>query len=216
MGLCSLLACIGQMEVGCLGSNRVVFTRKGQAMLTSRVFNRTVLFCATAWLLVGMLQAAEAEKSITVEKAKVPPPPAAAPAAPVPAPAAPAPAAPAPAAAPAPTVEATCCAPAPKCCCPKDRCIRYWDHKLSHKCHRDCCKCEPPTKLILQVKDPCCCECVVEVPVCAPACLEGEPKVESCCGPLGRGVVTYAWCSGFKVKVVFHLDADLTVHTFGM
>ena len=68
--------------------------------------------------------------------------------------------------------------------------------------------------MVLQVKAPCCCECVVEVPVCVPACLQGEPKVDSCCGLLGRGVVTYTWCN-FKVKLIFQHDGDIVVHTFG-
>ena len=182
-------------------------------MLTSRVFSLSVL--TVAFLLIGLARAAE-EKSVKVEPAEAP---AAVPAAPV-AEAAPAPAA---EAAPAPAVvEVACCEPAPKCCrvpkccCPKDPCIKYWNHRLPLKCHKRCCECQPPTEMILQVKHPCCCECTVDVPVCAPACLKGEPQVTSCCGLLGRGVVTYTWCDGFKVRVVFQHDGDLLVHTYGL
>ncbi|MCY2996421.1 MAG: hypothetical protein NTY19_52520 [Planctomycetota bacterium] len=70
--------------------------------------------------------------------------------------------------------------------------------------------------MILQVKQPCCCGCTVDVPVCVPACLKGEPQVTSCCGPLGRGVVTYTWCDDFKIRVVFQHHGDLLVHTYGL
>ena len=54
------------------------------------------------------------------------------------------------------------------------------------------------------------CKCMVEVPVCLPDCLPGEPVVKSRC-KLGRGVVTYKWCNGFTVKVVFRKKCDIVV-----
>ncbi len=197
-------------------------------MLTSRVFSLSVL--VVAFLLIGSARAAE-KKSVKVAPADAPaavpvapaaeaaPAPAAVPAPPA-AEAAPAPAAvptpPAAEDAPAPAVVDTACCPAPNCCCPKDPCIKYWNHRLLLKGHKRCCECQPPTQMILKVKHPCCCGCTVEVPVCVPACLKGEPQVTSCCGPLGRGVVTYTWCDGFKVRVVFQLHGDLLVHTYGL
>ena len=167
-------------------------------MLASRVFSLSVL--VVAFLLIGSARAAE-KKSVKVAPADAP---------------AAVPAAPTAEDAPAPAVVDTACCPAPNCCCPKDPCIKYWNHHLLLKCHHRCCECQPPTQMILQVKHPCCCGCTVEVPVCVPACLKGEPQVSSCCGPLGRGVVTYTWCGGFKVRVVFQLHGDLLVHTYGL
>lgn len=112
------------------------------------------------------------------------------------------PAAPA-AAAPAPKV-ATC---EPVKCCPRNICYR----------HHPGCGCYDPCKkmdLILQVKDPCAC-CVVEVPVCIPACCTTAPTV--CCykGFLRRQVVEYSWACGFKLKVVFDRCGDIVVHYYG-
>jgi hypothetical protein len=69
-------------------------------------------------------------------------------------------------------------------------------------------------ELILQVKDPCSC-CLVEVPVCIPACCLSNPKV--CCskGFLRRDVVEYSWDCGFCLKVVFDRQGDVTVHYYG-
>jgi hypothetical protein len=70
-------------------------------------------------------------------------------------------------------------------------------------------------ELILQVKDPCAC-CLVEVPVCIPACCTTAPKV--CCykGFLHRQVVEYSWDCGFCLKVVFDRCGDVTVHYYGV
>jgi len=96
-----------------------------------------------------------------------------------------------------------------KRCC--DRCIKYRHHPTLRKI---CCGCEESTRTVLQVTDPCCC-CVVEVEVCLPACCDDCPKV--CCSPgiLGRDVVTYEWCCGYKVRVVFDRCGDITVHSYG-
>lgn len=107
---------------------------------------------------------------------------------------------------PAPAVAvAASCAPA-KCCPPS---ICYRNHKG--------CGCFDPCKrmdMVLQVKDPCTC-CLVNVPVCIPACCTGAPSV--CChkGFLHRNVVEYSWPCGFCLKVVFDRCGDVTVHYYG-
>lgn len=110
---------------------------------------------------------------------------------------------PAPAAAPGGKV-ATC---EPVKCCPRNVCYR---HHPGCGCYDPCKKME----LILQVKDPCTC-CLVEVPVCIPACCTAAPSV--CCyqGFLRRQVVEYSWSCGFYLKVVFDRCGDVTVHYYG-
>ena len=107
--------------------------------------------------------------------------------------------------------EPTCALPAPACyapapvCCPEP-CIKY----NSRGRHRSCYGCET-VNLVVPVKNPSDCGCVVAVPMCIPACCTGEPCVKSHCGPLGRGVVVYEWCCGFKARVVFDRCGDVTV-----
>ncbi len=105
-------------------------------------------------------------------------------------------------------------APAPKVatceavkCCPRNICYK---HHPGCGCYDSCKRME----LILQVKDPCAC-CVVEVPVCIPACCTAAPTV--CCykGFLRRQVVEYSWACGFKLKVVFDKHGDIVVHYYG-
>jgi hypothetical protein len=106
----------------------------------------------------------------------------------------------------------TGCASLPPCCAKP--CIRYRHHRLRRS---GCCyDCRPPVNVILELTDPCCC-CAepVAVPVCLPACCEGVPTVCERCGLLGRGVVNYRWCCGYRVKIVFHRDGDITVHCYG-
>ncbi len=69
----------------------------------------------------------------------------------------------------------------------------------------DCCPAPcPPTKtLVLNVTNPACCHDHACVKVCVPACCDGPPKVCARCGILGRGIVTYEWCCGHRVTVVF-------------
>jgi len=73
----------------------------------------------------------------------------------------------------------------------------------------------PPKKIVLVVKDPCYCDCSLEVPICLPSCCKGEPCVTSRCGVLCRGVVTYKWCCGFRVKVIFRNCGDVLVVSYG-
>ena len=101
-------------------------------------------------------------------------------------------------------------APAPKCC--DTPCI---DYRHRRPCRKVCCECAPPQKMTLCVKDPCCCDSSVKVPVCIPSCCKGEPCVSGRCGVLGRGVVTYEWCCGYKLTVTFKKCGDLTVTYFG-
>ncbi|MBM4004694.1 MAG: hypothetical protein FJ295_15655 [Planctomycetes bacterium] len=107
-----------------------------------------------------------------------------------------------------PSDQSTASGDCKRCC---DRCIKYRHHPTLHKI---CCGCEESTRTVLQVTDPCC-RCVVEVEVCLPACCDDCPKV--CCSPglLGRDVVTYEWCCGYKVRVVFDRCGDITVHSYG-
>jgi hypothetical protein len=68
--------------------------------------------------------------------------------------------------------------------------------------------------VILQVKDPCSC-CLVEVPVCIPACCTTNPRVCNYKGFLRRQVVEYSWDCGFRLTVVFDRGGDITVHYYG-
>ena len=103
------------------------------------------------------------------------------------------------------------CAPAVDCC-PQPS-IRYVAHR---RCRRTCCcRGRPPVETVLRVQDPRCCSRVVEVPLCLPGCCEGAPCVTSRRGLLCRGVSTYTWCRGFKVRVVFRHGGEIVVHTYG-
>ncbi|HEY4309232.1 MAG TPA: hypothetical protein VGN12_07250 [Pirellulales bacterium] len=106
----------------------------------------------------------------------------------------------------APACAAQTCATPVKPCCPEP-CIRYIDRT----CGKTCCdSCKPAVKTVLKVVNPVTC-CPVDVPVCLPACCEGCPAVDSKCGLLSRGVVTYDWCCGYRVVVRFDRCGDVTV-----
>lgn len=100
-----------------------------------------------------------------------------------------------------------CCAPAEPVCCPPKIHYRHRGPKL-------CCGCEPGVETILKVKNPCT-GCEVDVPVCVPACCQGEPTVCAGRGFLGRDVVEYEWCCGYSVRVAFKHCGDLLVTTWG-
>jgi hypothetical protein len=70
-------------------------------------------------------------------------------------------------------------------------------------------------EVVLVVADPATCDCAVEVPLCIPACCEGEPCVTSRCGVLGRRIVWYEWKCGFKARVVFTKHNEINVTSFG-
>lgn len=94
-------------------------------------------------------------------------------------------------------------------CCPEP-CIHY-----RHCGPKLCCgPCKPPKPIVLKVKHPCTC-CEIEVPVCLPACCEGEPTVCTGKGFLCRDIVEYEWCCGYSVRVAFKKCGDLVVTTWG-
>ena len=103
-------------------------------------------------------------------------------------------------------VETDCCAPKEPCCSEPCLVYRHCGPKL-------CCGCEEPKEIVLKVKDPCT-GCEIDVPVCAPACCEGEPEVCAGKGLLCRDKVEYEWCCGFRVTVVFR-KCDVLVRTWG-
>ena len=106
------------------------------------------------------------------------------------------------------TPEPVCGAPEPYCC--PLPCIRY-----RHRGPKLCCgPCKPGKTIVLTVINPCTC-CEVEVPVCLPACCEGEPTVCTGKGFLCRDIVEYQWCCGFYVRVAFRHCGDLVVTTWG-
>lgn len=102
-----------------------------------------------------------------------------------------------------------CATPKPECCLKPCITYRHCGPKL-------CCDCEckPGVPTVLKVKDPCTC-CEAEVQVCIPACCTGEPTVCAGTGVFCRDVVTYEWCCGYRVKVVFKRTGDLLVTTWG-
>ena len=89
--------------------------------------------------------------------------------------------------------------------------IAYKHHHLRGP---KCKSCLPPIQMVLQVKDPCTC-CLVDVPVCVPACCSDVPDVSCRRGLLGRTIVSYQWCCGFHLNVVFDRFGCVTVHYFG-
>ena len=58
--------------------------------------------------------------------------------------------------------------------------------------------------------------CTYEIPMCIPACCEGDPSVSGGRGILGRGVVEYCWPCGFRAIVKFrHILGDVKVEYEG-
>ena len=101
------------------------------------------------------------------------------------------------------------------CCNPKAVKIIYRNHAL---CRKRCCKGHhPAVPTCLMVNDPCTpCSCPIEVPVCIPVCATGLPRIAHHRGLFGRPVVTYTWCTGFTIKLVFRKRGDLLVHYYGL
>jgi hypothetical protein len=102
---------------------------------------------------------------------------------------------------------------ASSCCCPQYGAIRYHNHPLLRK---RCCACHPAIQTILAVQDPRHGCCGIEIPVCISACCTGAPQVSSRVGLLGCGYVTYRWCCGFTIKIIFRARGDILVHTYGL
>lgn len=107
----------------------------------------------------------------------------------------------------------SCGCEAPSCGpqCSYNPCIEY---RHVHRWKKACCG-SGTMNMVLTVEDPTKCGCAVEVPVCVPCCCTSEPCVKSRCGLLGRGVVTYEWCCGYKLTVTFKKCGDVVVTYFG-
>ena len=102
--------------------------------------------------------------------------------------------------------QADCCGPI----CSYQPCIKYVDK--THCCN--CCSDAVKIETVLQVKDPCTC-CLVDVPVCLPACCSGAPCVDTKCGALDNSKTFYTWPSGYEVKVVANKRGVITVVYLG-
>ena len=62
--------------------------------------------------------------------------------------------------------------------------------------------CHEQVELVMVAKNPIDC-CLYEIPLCVPACCEGQPAVREGRGLFGRGIVEYCWPCGFTAKVKF-------------
>lgn len=83
-------------------------------------------------------------------------------------------------------------------------CIKYHHHG------RRACE---TYETVLTYCDPCT-GCVVRVPVCVPVCCGKDPVVCERSGLLGRSIVVFQWCCGFKVKIIGDRCGNLVVHTY--
>jgi len=72
-----------------------------------------------------------------------------------------------------------------------------------------------PIDVLLHVKDPHHPGCIVEIPLCVPACCNGTPTEKCWKGLLGRENVDYLYKSGYRVRVSFGKHDDIVVHTYG-
>ena len=97
----------------------------------------------------------------------------------------------------------------PAVCCPQP-CLTY--RHRGH--HRACCGCAPPVETVLTACDPCTC-CPVAIPVCVPACCQGEPSVSCHHGLLCASVVDFDWACGYRVTVRFKHNGQVVVVTRG-
>lgn len=71
--------------------------------------------------------------------------------------------------------------------------------------------CHGQVNLVMVTKNPADC-CLYEIPLCVPACCEGQPAVREGRGIFGRGIVEYCWPCGFTAKVKFrpvHCDVKI-------
>lgn len=67
---------------------------------------------------------------------------------------------------------------------------------------RDCCPPPPPVPIVLKVCHPCT-GCMLDVPVCIPACCTGAPCVSNHCTLIGHGKTVFSWSCGHSVTVRF-------------
>jgi hypothetical protein len=63
-------------------------------------------------------------------------------------------------------------------------------------------RCNDQVQLVMVAKNPIDC-CLYEIPLCVPACCEGQPAMREGRGIFGRGVVQYCWPCGYVAKVIF-------------
>lgn len=90
-------------------------------------------------------------------------------------------------------------------------CVRYVQHRPLKK---TCCGCGTSYHTTLPVYDPSTC-CMIDVPVCLPSCCQEAPTASGRNGLLGRGITTFNWCCGYKVRIVATKHGDVTVHYYG-
>ncbi len=89
-------------------------------------------------------------------------------------------------------------------------------HYRHHGCQKrkgGCC-CQLPYQVVLPVVDPKCGQ-VVPIPVTVPASCMHVPWQKDRGGLFCRGVSTFVWPCGYKVKVVLLHKGDAVVHTYG-
>ena len=80
---------------------------------------------------------------------------------------------------------------------------------------RDACIARAQINIVMLTQDPSD-GCAYEIPLCIPACCDGEPKVSGGRGIFGRGVVEYCWPCGFRAIVKFrHVLGDVKVEYEG-
>lgn len=99
---------------------------------------------------------------------------------------------------PAPTTVETIVHPAPP--------IKYHAGRRARRMLR----CQEQVELVMVTKNPADC-CLYEIPLCLPACCEGQPLMRERRGLFGRGVVEYCWSCGFTATVKFRLRGDVKV-----
>ena len=71
--------------------------------------------------------------------------------------------------------------------------------------------CNEQVELVMIAKNPVDCR-LYEIPLCVPACCEGQPAMREGRGIFGRGIVEYCWPCGFIAKVKFrpvHCDVKV-------
>jgi hypothetical protein len=159
-----------------------------QAVQRERHIMRRILFAASALLILAITAAFAQEQSVVEPQSAAPP--VVDPAQPVPAPQP----MPAPATTeepmPGPVTNEAAVHPTPP--------IRY---HAGPRARRMLAR-HQQIELVMVVKNPADC-CLYEIPLCVPACCEGEPAVREGRGLFGRGIVEYCWPCGFTAKVKF-------------
>jgi hypothetical protein len=96
------------------------------------------------------------------------------------------------------------------CCTPN---ITYRHHGCCKR--RACCSCESSCQVILPVKNPKGCGCILQIPVPVPPGCQDIPCGKDRCGLFVSGVATFKWACGYRVKIILLHRGDVIVHTFG-